>query len=366
MVPLRDREARPEALVLRWDSRTLQARCPHCLYSHGHGFASPRREECMVDAHPGWRLRALEKQRSSDCTDVQTGGEYLLVFPGMHSSGAFGYGWELNTESCEFIAVDSQGMVTVPINDCRDGRTLLPQFQEQHQMTYIFDAEDDGDDLHVASGRLTLEESANPPKTDRKVNKSTDKIWEKLLMDPCHRRNMYFSHCDLNKKQGLELLCRRYPKDQFVDATDEEGNTGILLAAAKEHGLNTIQWLQAHGGSMSQANHYGRTPLMEAALWGRLMIVLYLTKQGIDLGTHDGNGMRAAELAADTPRNRKERKQRSGMVYREPPDADGRREQIKALLNRLQTPDSEHTQAVSATARRAFFDRQPAGELEIY
>ncbi|KAK4904791.1 hypothetical protein LTR49_025822 [Elasticomyces elasticus] len=212
----------------------------------------------------------------------------------MHSSGAAGYGWELNTESCEFITVDSQGTVTMPINDCRDGRTLLPQFQEQHQITYILsDAEDDGDELDVAVDALTLDESANPPKIDRK-------------------------------------------------------------------------WLQEHGGSISQANHYGRTPLMEAALWGRLKTVLYLTEQEVDLGTHDGNGMRAADLAADMARIRKERKQRSGMVYREPPDADGQREQIKALWNRPQRLNSEHSQAVSATPRGAFFDRKPAGELEIY
>ncbi|KAK1064006.1 hypothetical protein LTR74_009073 [Friedmanniomyces endolithicus] len=308
--------------------------------------------------------KTARKMRNQGGHFVRPGNREEAIAP---ISGAVGYDWELNTENCEFIAVDSQGMVTVPINDCRDGRTLLPQFQEQHQVTYIFDdAEDNDDELDVALDGLTLDESANPPKKDREVDKSTDEIWEELLLDPNHRRKMYFSHCILNETRELEVLCRSCPNDQLIDAMDEEGNTGILLAAVEEHGLNTVQWLQEHGGSISQATHYGRTPLMEAALWGRLEIVLYLTEQEIDLGIHDGNGMQAADLTADTPRNRRERKQRSGMVYREPLDADGRREQIKALLSRLQSRNSEHTQAVLETSRRpSLTESQPASSRSI-
>jgi ankyrin repeat protein len=79
----------------------------------------------------------------------------------------------------------------------------------------------------------------------------------------------YFTACCTKDIKQLELLFRVYPEDSFANAFDREGNNGILLAATEDAGLDTIKWLKQKGVSVNQKNYYGRTALMEAALWGR-------------------------------------------------------------------------------------------------
>ena len=342
----------PEALVLRWNSRTLRVRCPYCLYSHGHGFPGSLEEESVDHTQPGWRLRGFRNRRRSDCEDANIGGDYVFVFPGTNNSTASSYGWEVNREDREFKTMNHDGTVTVPLNDYHDGRTLLTEHEERRQIiSTIEDIKDDADYLSTAINDLDLECSAEERTMAIPRNASDDEILEELYLDPGFRRKMYFSHCILREVGELEVLCHRYPDDHLIGCVDKEGNTGVLLAATEENGLRTLTWLQNRGDSIRRANQYGRTPLMEAALWGRLDTVQYLTQQSIDLEARDGNGMQAADLAADTQRNAKERAQRSGKVYRERSDASQKRDQVKALLERLTSSEREPADREIATRR---------------
>lgn len=71
---------------------------------------------------------------------------------------------------------------------------------------------------------------------------------------------------------------------------DSYGNNGILFAAAESTGIKTVEWLYGKGVSIDQSNHYGRSALMEAALWGCLETVQWLVNDG-------ANGHRAFDLA---------------------------------------------------------------------
>ncbi|KAG9516558.1 hypothetical protein KCV07_g6716, partial [Aureobasidium melanogenum] len=298
----------PQALVLRWNSNTLRARCPYCLYAHSHGICGPSEDLGIDQTQIGWKLHETGNWRRSDCTG---GGQYILTYPQADSAVASGYGWEVNLETCELVTVNRDGIVPVSIDDGQDGRTLLPQYQKQCP-----DTEGDIDELVAATDASTLEDDTG--KKDRR------------------------------EIRELELLCRQYPDDHFMDHVDEEANTGALFAATEEI-----------------ANHYGRTPLMEAALWGRLGTVQYLTQQrDVNFRLRDGNNMQAKDLAEDTSRNRKERMVRSGGVYREPADADTQRKQIQALLERLDPPLPNRP--CTEPCRRTFFHRNPDGTLEIY
>ena len=262
------------------------------------------------------------KQRRSVCQDSETAGQYLFVFPQISTSHASGYGWEVDRENCKFITVNRQGAVTVPINDFRDGRTLLPQHQEQHQITFALEeTEGDVDELEVSICALSLGSGAGEQRPKRTPVKSYRDISELLYSSPVFRRTVYFSHCTLRKIQELELLYNRYPDDRLVGCVDNEGNTGAL-AATEENGQKTLRWLQDRGDSIHQTNHYGMSPLMEAALWGRFETVQYLIQKGADHTARDGNSMQAADLTAETQRNTNERAQCSDAVYREPPNAD--------------------------------------------
>ncbi|KAK3614239.1 hypothetical protein LTR56_027385 [Elasticomyces elasticus] len=186
------------------------------------------------------------------------------------------------------------------MKDCHDGRTLLPkEGEQQHDPPAPVEADDETDDLIRAVNTLELQ----GPGLEPTPHESPDETWDKLYCDPRFRRTMYFSHCILREIKYLISLCHQYPEDDFIRAGDEQENTGVLLAATEEDGLETVRWLHAHGGSVDRANIYGRTPLMEAALWDRFRTVQYLAQQNIDLGARDANGMQAVELAAKTGRN---------------------------------------------------------------
>ena len=171
------------------------------------------------------------KQRRSVCQDSETAGQYLFVFPQISTSHASGYGWEVDRENCKFITVNRQGAFTVPIKDFRDGRTLLPQHQEQHQITFALEeTEGDVDELEVSICALSLESGAGEQRPKRTPVKSYRDISNLLYSSPVFRRTVYFSHCTLRKIQELELLYNRYPDDRLVGCVDNEGNTGALAA----------------------------------------------------------------------------------------------------------------------------------------
>ena len=78
----------------------------------------------------------------------------------------------------------------------------------------------------------------------------------------------------------------------------DNGTSSVGLAACEVNGQQRIAWLYAHGAAVDRPDDYGRTPLMEAALWGRLDMVLYLLQLAVD-----NNGLSACDLAKDFPRN---------------------------------------------------------------
>ncbi len=49
-----------------------------------------------------------------------------------------------------------------------------------------------------------------------------------------------------------------------VDGTDEEGNTALMFASAGGH-EQLVRFLLRKGAAVDRRNHYGWTPLMQAA-----------------------------------------------------------------------------------------------------
>ena len=245
-------------------------------------------------------------------------------------------------------------------------RTLLPRFFHLHEIE-IYPSRTDSDEssLDAATEGLSLNDESNtePPKGPRI---STEEMREDLYASPESRRKMYISACVRRDIGELQELFDKY-SDDFIAQTSRDGDTGILLAATEEGGLETLKWLQSKGAALDQASHYDRTPLMEAALWGRLDTVRYLTTQGVNVEARDGNGMQALELAKDLPRNTDERCERTGNFYREPGDAATQRRRIEAHLKNLSTRSSQIGDSTSSSSQRvSFFQRNADGHLELY
>lgn len=62
---------------------------------------------------------------------------------------------------------------------------------------------------------------------------------------------------------------------------------------------------------MSAADIRGRTPLMEASLWGRPQLLNALLKAGANKVLKGRSGITAGKLAEESDRNERERHQRS-------------------------------------------------------
>jgi hypothetical protein len=398
----RDTSQLPKALVLRWNSQKLRVRCPFCLYSHSHSYSGPLGDETFDPTKPGWKLRSHRTSRRSDCTDVDEGGVYTFIFPHTNDPVTQGYGWEVDDESFGFVAVNEGGVVEVPINEWLYGRTLLPQYQCQPKDSAdVDDAEAEMSWLAALAGATsgldldrqdsTGEESPvpsrSPQQTAREIldetfrrgertpfatpppQKTDDEIWAELFAEPDFRKYCYISYCVRRNIPALEQLCRQYLHDALIGYVDEDGESGALCAAIEERGLETLRWLHDRGDSITRANHYGRTPLMEAALWGRLETVRYLVEKRVDPEARDGNGMRAVDLAANTVRNVEERTGRlRRSIYREAANADRQRRQIEEVLERLALPTSSHTETPHSSRSQgsAFFNRKSDGTLEVY
>ncbi|XP_069815408.1 ankyrin repeat and SAM domain-containing protein 6 isoform X2 [Dendropsophus ebraccatus] len=74
-----------------------------------------------------------------------------------------------------------------------------------------------------------------------------------------------------------------------VDSTDEDGNTGLQLAAGGGH-EPLVRYLLRKGASVDSRNHYGWTPLMQAARSGHLNVAQILLEYGADVNAQNRLG----------------------------------------------------------------------------
>ncbi|XP_018572419.2 uncharacterized protein LOC108911851 isoform X1 [Anoplophora glabripennis] len=84
-----------------------------------------------------------------------------------------------------------------------------------------------------------------------------------------------------------------------VDGTDEERNTGLILAAS-EGCLDIINLLLQHGAAINITNNDGRTARHEAAECGYLDIVKHLVGSNADCNIKDNYGRTVLHLAAQS------------------------------------------------------------------
>ena len=105
----------------------------------------------------------------------------------------------------------------------------------------------------------------------------------------------------------------------FLFGSNEEGKSALSLAACEKYPTVT-KLLLDHGARPDHQDNEGRTPLMEAVIWGRIENVNCLLEHGANRKLRDIHGHQAIDLAEQSPQNDEERYHRSGgehQVYRE-------------------------------------------------
>lgn len=92
----------------------------------------------------------------------------------------------------------------------------------------------------------------------------------------------------------------------FLNGIGERGETALHLAAC-EGCPDMVDLLLKHNVDANVADSSGRTPLMEAALWGRLQNFCHILRHGADAYAKDHDGLTAMDLASPSQRNEDER-----------------------------------------------------------
>ncbi|KFY98024.1 hypothetical protein V498_01724 [Pseudogymnoascus sp. VKM F-4517 (FW-2822)] len=201
--------------------------------------------------------------------------EYDLTVP---------FGWELNSEEEVVYTVTHQGGLSDPLSLSFQSWRLLDEYRDlSQQRENDRPTAETGDAIADSLDDMNLSDSEDVGDT-----------LAEQLKDPSFRKILYHSDCCFKDIKDLELPFQIYPNDPFAKAFCSKGNNGILLVSGDEngpdnvgHGVSatmaayamtyvTIKWLEKKGVSIHEENYYGRTALMEAALWGHLETVKYL------------------------------------------------------------------------------------------
>ncbi|EOO03073.1 putative tpr domain-containing protein [Phaeoacremonium minimum UCRPA7] len=156
-----------------------------------------------------------------------------------------------------------------------------------------------------------------------------EKILQELMKEVDYRQDRFNSDCILNDLCGVAFLLQTFKDDSFVSYRDESGVNCIALAAVEGHG-QMIQFLHDKGGDLNNSDNRGRTPLMEAALWGRVKAVDILLERDADTRAKDRKGRRAYFYSRPSKKTARMR-ERLG-CSQEKSDAEGNRRIIAVKL----------------------------------
>lgn len=128
-----------------------------------------------------------------------------------------------------------------------------------------------------------------------------------------------------------------------------------------------VKLLLERGANPNFQNEDRRTPMMEAALWGRYENVRHLLDKGADKKFRDSDGFKAIDLAKPSDRNEKERYQRSGgkhQIYKEVAYEANQARRMIVLL--LKDNEDEKLPISNQGFERHFFQKSPQGTIGLF
>ncbi|OIW28275.1 hypothetical protein CONLIGDRAFT_703167 [Coniochaeta ligniaria NRRL 30616] len=156
------------------------------------------------------------------------------------------------------------------------------------------DAEDEGstdvgeEDDHEGEGE-EVKEANRDFRSLRAGQDDSNRIQLQTIEDQLKRLDIGDAQ---NTRAALSSLLETYKNDPFVSWRGKDDVNCIAPAAVQGH-HKMIRFLHDKGGDLNNVDSCGRTPLMEAALWGRLEVVNLLLERGADPRATDRKGRNA-------------------------------------------------------------------------
>ncbi|KAK3904868.1 hypothetical protein C8A05DRAFT_42115 [Staphylotrichum tortipilum] len=263
----------PLALVTEWGKNdSLRVVCPYCLRCHRHGIN---------------RFRLRGQTRAAHCSPEA--GHYQLCYPFEEEARAQ-YSYQIDKENGLFVTVG----IPLPSDDedeeSEDEESEDEESEEADEPEDVWSPQAEQDEqlgtLESQIKRLSIGDTETPKVPSRAQGMA------KLMQNANDRQARFNACCVRNDLHRIESLFEQYKDDPFVSQRSKSGYHCITLAASKGH-VRILQFLHSKGGDLNTADKRGRTPLMEAALWGRAQAVDFLLNNDADPDVQDKKGRRA-------------------------------------------------------------------------
>ncbi|KAH6617488.1 ankyrin repeat protein [Chaetomium tenue] len=297
----------PAAIVLFWTAENVTVLCPFCHRSHKHVYAAEhfRRREYFGSFLQDTRGRYEYVRPSPDrcvldlapCTLDQAEGtaSYTVLFPFEDDPRTEGLDFEINPSH----GAEMYCTVGLPVQRSKDTETEK--------------------DRRIRLGLKKIP-IGNDPITNMDSGSSSS-------------LTSIVAGAAAGDVPRMEDLLSRSPNPQFLLEARDPGEGGSVLSLAIRNGHSkAVDFFIDHGVDVNAADAKGRTPLMEAALWGQPRIVDKLLRAGARSDVRDNSGRVAAEFADESEANDEERHQRHLDYSESPYFAKQDRKFIRGLL----------------------------------
>lgn len=261
------------AQVQRWNAYTVYIQCPFCKKTHNHSFsynATFRAPHCV---HPS----------------SYTYPSYRFEYPFSTREGSVAY--EIDKINGYFVAFEAKASLS-------EAELLEKALDE---LSLNMSKSTDGKIWKEATEMITigLEDTIY-----RRLHEcfGGEETFTLKRLEHVESRMVAFGDCEY-----VDEYLRTSPEASlFLYGTNEEGKSALCLAACEKYTAVT-KLLLDHGANPDHQDNAGRTPLMEAALWGRIDNVNCLLEHGADRKLRDIRRRQAVDLARSSSQNDEER-----------------------------------------------------------
>lgn len=318
----------PAATALSWDHSKVTVHCPFCGKTHNHAISHFKH-----DLEVGWTVQdsfgryAYDGPSSTRCDSrvshcqhhhLNMSMEYVILFPFEDDIRVAGLSFELlQTHDSEGAVVREEfrtvGLDTTPSTDLE---VLESCYSDETDMERELRLQMQSTSLHDGDYDVT----------------STFEVYGEIMKDT-QRASVWLaaSACAGDLDELKRLLENSPNQNALLQYQDTSGQSLLGLAVPNGH-YAVAEYLLEVGSDVNVRDAKGRTPLMEAALWGYPAIVKMLLNAGARKDLKDRRDMTAGKLAEESDRNDGERHERSAKYLEDPTTKKRDRTLIRGLL----------------------------------
>lgn len=338
-----------KAKVVWWDATSVYVRCPYCDKIHRHGFQN----------------YSAKQRRLSHCQPL--GREYEFSFPFNHETGHVWY--EIDKARALLVAAGEDAEDYFSEGEALPGKLDMSDRRKWTEGTEMWDFGSyvarriDFIALDVIRGNFKSVREFLKSSPDARLFIEGVRAWEEAGIP-------IFDKSDGESETGQQDGRGKTRKPELSSRVHTKGETAVFLAAP-EQSPAMLELLLEAGVDPNTANVDGRTPLMEAALWGRLENVDLLLKYGADkeaiCASSGRKRRRAIDFARALEENKEERFYRSGEEHQIYKEDTYSRDRDRRIIVGLLAGDTEDEPADIRSRLGGFtFTRSPDRETMVF